>query len=33
MDIEEIVYEAVEYSRLNENRAQWLAFVCTLVSL
>lgn len=33
MDIEEIVYEDVDFSRLNQNRAQWLALACTLVSL
>jgi hypothetical protein len=33
MDIEEIVYEDVDFSRLNQNRAQRLALVCTLVSL
>lgn len=33
MDIEEIVYEDVDFSRLNRNRTQWLALVCMLVSL
>jgi hypothetical protein len=33
MNIEEIVYGDVDFSRLNQNRAQWLALVCRLVSL
>jgi len=32
MDIEEIEYGDVDFSRLNQNRTQWLALICTLVS-